>query len=134
LPFSGSTALPAAALADRLGRERKAIFAVNGRCAALGVHSVDLRLHLFDTLAVPVLSHGCEVWGPDLVGTATSPRAWPKPNCTDVRMVLGVNKPTSMWPMMRELSRKPLKVFSMRSAKLGIEPCYLGPKTGCVWP
>jgi hypothetical protein len=73
------------------------MFAVNGRCAALGVHNVDLRLHLFDTLAASVLNHGCEVWGPDLVGTAsrTGDFAAGVAEAQLLRMVLGVNKPTS---------------------------------------
>ncbi len=41
------------------------------------LHNVDLRLHLFDTLAASVLSHGCEVWGPDLVGTASGSGSYP---------------------------------------------------------
>jgi hypothetical protein len=135
LPFSGSTALPAAALADRLGRARKAMFAVNGRCAALGVHNVDLRLHLFDTLAASVLSHGCEVWGPDLVGTASRTGdfaagvAEAQLHRPMLRMVLGVNKPTSVCMMMRELNREPFKVFWMRmAAKLWNRALQRGPQ------
>jgi len=25
---------------------------------------------LFDSLVVPVLSYGCEIWGPDVIGTS----------------------------------------------------------------
>ena len=44
---------------------RKALFAVRQRCALLGIQDPALQCKLFDTLVLPILSYGCEVWGLD---------------------------------------------------------------------
>ena len=40
---------------------RKALFAM--RCALWGIQDPALQCKLFDTLVLPILSYGCEVWG-----------------------------------------------------------------------
>ena len=35
------------------------------RCALLGIRDLALQCKLFDTLVLPILSYGCEVWGVD---------------------------------------------------------------------
>ena len=42
---------------------RKALFAMRRRCALLGIRDPALQCKLFDTLVLPILSYGCEVWG-----------------------------------------------------------------------
>ena len=44
---------------------KKALFAMRRRCALLGIRDPALKCKLFDTLVLPILSYGCEVWGVD---------------------------------------------------------------------
>jgi len=44
---------------------KKALFAMRRRCALLGIRDPALQCKLFDTLVLPILSYGCEVWGVD---------------------------------------------------------------------
>ncbi len=41
---------------------KKAVFALQCRCAELRIFDPALQCQLFDTLVKPVLSYGCEVW------------------------------------------------------------------------
>ncbi|GAQ86860.1 Reverse transcriptase-like protein with RNA-directed DNA polymerase domain [Klebsormidium nitens] len=43
---------------------RKANFAMERRCAELGLHKASTRVGLFDVLVRPILGYGAEVWGP----------------------------------------------------------------------
>jgi len=57
-----------AGCADVLARVgRGAMFAMRRRAWELGAYSVEQQCMLFDTFVTPVLSYGCEVWGPDLL-------------------------------------------------------------------
>ncbi len=44
---------------------KKDLFAMRRRCALLGIRDPALHCKLFDTLVLPILSYGCEVWGVD---------------------------------------------------------------------
>ena len=44
---------------------KKALCAMRRRCALLGIRDLALQCKLFDTLVLPILSYGCEVWGVD---------------------------------------------------------------------
>ena len=54
---SGTEALMAVA--------RKALFTMQQCCGLLGIRDPALQCKLFDTLVLPILSYGCEVWGVD---------------------------------------------------------------------
>ena len=41
---------------------KKALFAMRRRSALLGIRDPALQCKLFDTLVLPILSYGCEVW------------------------------------------------------------------------
>ena len=42
---------------------KRAVFAMQQRCADLGIQDIALRCSLFSSLVQPVLSYGCEIWG-----------------------------------------------------------------------
>jgi len=41
----------------------KALFAMRRRCALLSIRDPAVQCKSFDTLVLPILSYGCEVWG-----------------------------------------------------------------------
>ena len=41
---------------------REAMFAMQRRCALLGIRDPAMQCKLFDTLVLPILSYACEVW------------------------------------------------------------------------
>ena len=43
---------------------QRALFALQARCAELGIMDTQLRCKLYDAVVKPVLSYGCEVWMP----------------------------------------------------------------------
>ena len=43
---------------------QQALFAMQARCAKLGIVNTQLRCKLYDAVVKPVLSDGCEVWVP----------------------------------------------------------------------
>ena len=56
---------------------RKALFAMRRRCALLGIRDPALQCKLFDTLVLPILSHGCEVLAVDTkCGAAAEALQW----------------------------------------------------------
>ena len=109
-------------LTSALAKARKVMHAVFARCYKWGLHNLNAQGHLFDTLVKPVLSFGCEVWGPD----------WVAPMCTKgnfckglaetqvhfpfMRQSMGVRKSTSTAVMMEELHRDPLAFHWLRMA------------------
>jgi hypothetical protein len=114
----------AAALADRVVRGRKVMFALLGQCCKTGVRNVNLQLHLFDSLVRSVLCFGCEVWGPDAAAagcasgdfTGAGGRAEVEVHLPFLRRCLGVSRSTTVCAMLRELNREPLAMFWMRMA------------------
>jgi hypothetical protein len=109
-------------LDSAVAKARKVMHAVFARCYRWGLHNLNAQGHLFDTLVKPVLSFGCEVWGPD----------WVAPMCTKgnfctglaetqvqfpfMRQSMGVRKSTSTTVMMEELHREPLAFHWLRMA------------------
>ena len=88
---------------------RKALFAMRRRCAWLGIRDLASQCKLFDTLVLPILSYGCEVWGvnPKLVK--------PQNSCTEtsrriLKRLLGVRKSTMNGIVLAELGHFPLQI------------------------
>ena len=42
---------------------KKVLLAMRRRCALLRIRDPALQCKLFDTVVLPILSYGCEVWG-----------------------------------------------------------------------
>jgi hypothetical protein len=65
-----------------------------------------LQCKLFDTLVLPILSYGCEVWGVDTkCGAAAEALHW-----DFLRRLLGVRKSTANHMVLAELGRFPLQI------------------------
>ena len=62
VPFtSGGIALDC--LDRAVARATAACQALLGRCTQMGLHNVAIRANLFNTLVMPSLTYGCEIWG-----------------------------------------------------------------------
>lgn len=66
VPFGPAGALPTC-VDKATARAVPIIQGLHSRCAQMGVHNVMVRCSLFNSLVTPVLSYGCEVWGPPLL-------------------------------------------------------------------
>ena len=44
----------------------KAMYAAWAKLRALGITQVDMMCRVFDALVFPVVSYGCQIWGPDV--------------------------------------------------------------------
>jgi hypothetical protein len=85
-----------------------------GRCHEINIHNVHLRCHLFDTLVVPILNYGCEIWGPyyarkgiDIDGKDIRGQV-EKMHLSMLRQCLGIRRNTAGTIIMHELDRKPI--------------------------
>jgi len=76
------------------------------RCALLGIRDPALQCKLFDTLVLPILSYGCEVWGVDTKSSAAAEAL----HRDFLRRLLGVRKSTANHMVLAELGRFPLQV------------------------
>ena len=85
---------------------RKAMFAMRRRCAEVGIRDPALQCKLFDTLVLPILSYGVEVWGvkPSLGEAAEALHR------SFLKSLLGIRKSTSNEIVLAELGRYPLQI------------------------
>ena len=105
----------------------KALFAMRQCCALLGIRDPwpALQCKLFDTLALPVLSYGCEVWGLDAYCGAAAEAL----HKGFLKSLLGVRKSIATHVVLAELSQFPLQIhfwqrilrFHHRTIALGKE-------------
>ena len=121
LRFEDGVGLAKAAAAAAVARARKALYAMFSRCHALKLHNVNLQCHLFDSLVLPVLNYGCEVWAVDsLSGMCRDGKfggeAEEGIHRGFLRQCLGVSKSTSVAAMYAELGRRPLGMAWLKQA------------------
>ncbi len=88
---------------------RRAMFAMRRRAWELGASSVAQQCSLFDVFVTPVLSYGCEVWGPDLLM---------QPHSTSVERV-------HRWFCRRVQGLPPQVTSAVSLAELGRWPLHL---------
>jgi len=84
---------------------KKALLAMR-RCALLSIRDPALQYKLFDTLLLPILRYGCEVWGVDTKCSAAAEAL----HWDFLRRLLGVMKSTANHMVLAELSCFPLQV------------------------
>jgi hypothetical protein len=109
------------AVQQSIAKARKVMVQVFGRSKGLGVHNLASLSHLFDAVVEPVLSYGCEVWGPDWVsrciaGNFTACDAEREVHLPFMRRAMGVATTTPVVAMMNELGREPLMFHWLRMA------------------
>ena len=84
----------------------KALFAMRRRCALLGIQDPALQCKLFDTLVLPILSYGCEVWGVDAKCGAAAEAL----HKGFLKSLLGVRKSIATHMVLAELGHFPLQI------------------------
>jgi reverse transcriptase-like protein len=99
-----------AGCADVLARAgRQAMFATRRRAWELGCCTVEQQCALFDVFVTPVLSYGCEIWGPDLLL---------QQDCSSVERV-------HRWFCRRIQGLPPQATSAVSLAELGRQPLHL---------
>ena len=86
---------------------RKAMFGMMRRCAMMGITNSQLKCQLFDTLVLPVLTYGCEVWGTQYMHSGCE--VLEKVHKLFLRKLLGVRNSTANFMMYSEVGRLPLQ-------------------------
>ena len=85
---------------------RKALFAMRQRRVLLGIRDPALQCKLFDTLVLPIVSYGCEVWGVDDDCGAAAETL----HKGFMKSLLGVRKSVATHMVLAELGRFPLQI------------------------
>ena len=85
---------------------RKALFAMRRCCTLLGIRDPALQCKLFDTLVLPILSYGCEVWGAGAKCGAAAEAL----HKGFMKSPLGVRKSVATHMVLAELGRFPLQI------------------------
>lgn len=100
-------------------RGQQAIAVVYKKFHQLGIASnIDLKLRLFNAVALPNISFGCEVWGPWLLSSDWANTAFQSKieqvRLSFMRVLLSLKSSTPSWNVYRELGAYPLQVFVAR--------------------
>jgi hypothetical protein len=106
--FHGSLAFATAA--------NRAMHAMRCRCAALGLHGAKLQMQMFNTMVLPVLSYGAEVWSPQLIAAGSQCSAT-RLQTAFLRHLLGVRQSTPALVLLAETGQRPL--MARWAAQLG---------------
>ena len=88
---------------------QRALFALQARCAELGIVDTQLRCKLYDAVVKPVLSYGCEVWVP--LVSDTSLEELVRVHLSFLRRILDVPRATAAKHLYAETGRLPHKTF-----------------------
>ena len=88
---------------------QRALFALQARCAELGIMDVQLRCRLNDAVVKPVLSYGCEVWMP--LVSESSLKELERVHLSFLRGLLDVPRMASAKHMYAETGRLPHRIF-----------------------
>ena len=87
---------------------QRALFALEARCAEMGITDPRLRCRLYDAVVKPVLSYGCEVWMPLI--SSSSLAELEKVHLSFLRRLLDVPRSAASKHMYAETGRLPQSV------------------------
>ncbi len=103
---------------------RRAMWAMLSRCTEHNIHSMSMKVHLFNTLVSPILTYCSEVWGPSLLQrsgqgqqliSAVLDNDLCRLQMLCLRMIAGkLRKSTNRQLLMRELGCRPLAFYWLR--------------------
>ena len=98
---------------------RRAMHALLTRLKAAGISQWAFSKRLFGVLVEPVLSYGCQVWGPDMLGkgldrNATLSNAQERVQVDFMRIISGVPNAAHRWSLLREFGANPLHVHWLK--------------------
>ena len=108
IQFHSSQAFCKAAAARAVSGKR-AVHATRRRCIELGLLSPALHIRMFNTMALPVLSYGAEIWSPHLVAAGQECDNT-RVQMSFLRQMLGVRQSTSSLVVLAETGHRPLAV------------------------
>lgn len=92
----------------------RAMWGMLGRCGDVGLHSLQVKVNLFDALVAPVLSFGAEIWGPNLLRNCRTPLGCMDNDLHGVQSMFmrqlggGLRRSTPRQLLLREFGCKPL--------------------------
>jgi len=96
---------------ELLAQGRRAVHGLHAMCRSKGINVPGKRMELFNSLVLPVLSYGAQVWGPDFINvdfeTAMANKA-AEIQRAYMRAIVGARNPT-MLCLFRELSQRPIQ-------------------------
>jgi hypothetical protein len=89
---------------------RAALFKMQARCRATCLRQPDFLCRLFNSLVEPVISYGCQVWGPEFFSKLDGPwgDAMHGVQTVFLRMMCGVGPSTHTRTLLREFAQYPL--------------------------
>jgi hypothetical protein len=91
---------------------QRAMYAMVRRCKEMDITGVSLKNSLFDSLIVPILGYGCEIWAPNILQKNTIDMMVDNPcerlHMQFLRRLLGVRKSTPRLFLLNEVGRQPL--------------------------
>ena len=93
---------------------QRALFALQARCAELGIVDTQLRCKLYDAVVKPVLSYGCEVWVP--LVSDTSLEELERVHLSFLRRILDVPRATAAKHLYAETGTLPHKTFGWQQS------------------
>jgi hypothetical protein len=99
-----------------INKGRGAMYAMIRRCHELELHNVHIKIRLFDSLVRPIVSYGCEVWGPSFMASGKCLADFGLRKNLEVlhkrflKRCLGVRDSVADVVLMHELRRVPLSV------------------------
>ena len=108
IQFHSSQAFCKAAAARAVSGKR-AVHATRRRCTELGLLSPALHIRMFNTMALPVLSYGAEIWSPHLVAAGQECDNT-RVQMSFLRQMMGVRQSTSSLVVLAETGHRPLAV------------------------
>ena len=97
---------------------KRAMYALISKSRKLNL-PIDIQIHLFDTLVMPILLYGCEIWGFE------NNDILEKLHLKFCKMILNISKRTPSCMVYGELGRFPLSVYEELSSKTAYGPYYM---------
>jgi hypothetical protein len=98
---------------------RRARFSLQRKLVEHDISVVELQVRMFNTLVIPVVSYGCQIWGADLMSLGNLDNILKNPferlQLAYLRYISGASKHTPNWALLHEFSQSPIQLHWMKS-------------------